>query len=307
MTVKKSALEGIVPIMAATFTPAGLLDEASFQALVQHLIKAKVNGLTLFGLVTEFYKLTDHERAKMQSLMLAQTALSEDSWGIISITDHSREVAVLRAQAAEAEGADALMLLPPFFLSPGEEAIAEHIRQVITSVQIPVIIQYAPAQTGVRLAPQFFVELQQSLPETRQIFVKVETQPPGRYITQLLEASTQKIGALVGYAGVQMPDVMQRGAAGIQPGSAFVEIYLEIYERFKQADISGMNALHQQVLPYINTWMQGIEMIIRVEKTILHKRGIIASDYCRQPTYSLDKLEIVQIEAFLAEFAAFLK
>ncbi len=59
--------------------------------------------------------------------------------------------------------------------------------------------------------------------------------------------------------------------------------------------------------PYINYWMQGVELIIRVEKVILKRRGIIASDYCRSPSYDLDEREQLQIEQFMIEFAEWLK
>ena len=111
-------ISGIVPIIAATFTNSGSLDEDSFQSLIRHLLKTGASALTLFGLATEFYKLADNERARMQTLLLAETRQSESVAGIISITDHSWEVACQRARDAEAQGADGLMLLPPYFLGP---------------------------------------------------------------------------------------------------------------------------------------------------------------------------------------------
>ena len=70
-------ISGIVPIVAATFTDLGSLDEDSFQSLVRHLLGSGASALTLFGLATEFYKLTDDERRRMQSLFLAETERSE--------------------------------------------------------------------------------------------------------------------------------------------------------------------------------------------------------------------------------------
>ena len=292
-------IRGIVPIVAAPFTAHGALDDDSFQALVRHLLGTGASGLTLFGLATEFYKLTDAERARMQALFLAETSTSPQVAGIISITDHSWEVAAERARAAEAQGADALMLLPPYFLGPSEDALFEHLRRVIGSVHIPVIVQYAPAQTGVRIAPELFLQLREALPNAD--FVKVETQPPGRYVGQLVERSAGRLQALVGYAGVQMPDVLARGAAGIQPGCSFTEIYVALWQHW-QHDRAAFMALHTRLLPYSSYWMQGVELIIRAEKTILQRRGIIASDYCRSPAYTLDSQEHAQINQFLAAF-----
>jgi len=296
-------ISGIVPIVAAPFTGSGMLDEDSFQSLVRHLLTTNASALTLFGLASEFYKLSDQDRARMQTLLLNETAGSNSVAGIISITDHSWEVAVWRAHEAEAAGADALMILPPYFLSPGEEAILEHLKRVIGSVRLPVIVQYAPVQTGVQISPDVFLKLREDLPNAD--FIKVEAQPPGRYVSQLVERSQGRLKSLVGYAGVQMPDVLMRGAAGIQPGCSFTEVYVELWNRWR-SDIGGFQSLHEKLLPYINYWMQGVELIIKVEKMILKKRGIIASDYCRSPSYYLDDGERARIDEFINEFSLWL-
>ena len=297
-------ISGIVPIVAATFTNSGALDEDSFQSLIKHLLTTNASALTLFGLATEFYKLAESDRARMQSLLLAETSRSESVAGIISITDHSWEVACLRAHAAEEQGADGLMVLPPYFLGPSEEAILDHLKRVIGSVKIPVIVQYAPLQTGVRIAPDMFLKLRDALPNAD--FIKVETQPPGRYVSQLVERSGGKLKSLVGYAGVQMPDVLMRGAVGIQPGCSFTEVYVELWKLW-QMDKAAFQDFHNKLLQYINYWMQGVELIVKVEKVILRKRGIIASDYCRSPSYLLDTREQEQIGKFMGEFAEWLQ
>lgn len=297
-------IAGIVPIVAASFANSGALDEDCFQSLVRYLLTTGVPAITLFGLATEFYKLTDHDRTQMQTLLLAETCRSESVAGIISITDHSWEVASQRALAAEAQGADGLMILPPYFLGPSEDAILEHLKRVIGSVKIPVIVQYAHTQTGVRIPPEVFLKLRDALPNAD--FIKVETQPPGRYVSQLVEQSRGRLKSLVGYAGVQMPDVLARGAVGIQPGCSFIEIYMELW-RLWQTDKTAFQVLHNKLLPYISYWMQGVELIIKVEKVILKQRGIIASDYCRSPAYTLDEHELTQIEQFMAEFTEWLK
>jgi len=297
-------ISGIVPIVAATFTSSGTLDEDSFKSLIRHLLGTNASALTLFGLATEFYKLAENDRARMQVLLLAETSRSASVGGIVSITDHSWEVACQRARDAEAQGADALMLLPPYFLGPGEDAILEHLKRVIGSVKIPVIVQYAPVQTGVHIAPDVFLKLRDLLPNAD--FIKVETQPPGRYVSQLVERSDGRLKSLVGYAGVQMPDVLARGAVGIQPGCSFTEIYVELW-RLWLSDNSAFLHLHRRLLPYINYWMQGVELIIKVEKVILKRRGIIASDYCRSPAYTLDEREQEYIDQFISEFSKWLQ
>jgi dihydrodipicolinate synthase/N-acetylneuraminate lyase len=297
-------IAGVIPIVAATFTDTGSFDRDSFQSLIRHLLSSGAPALTLFGLATEFYKLTDDDREQMQAVMLGETSRSDSVAGIVSITDHSWEVASRRALAAEAQGADGLMVLPPYFLGPGEDAILEHLKRVVGSVKIPVIVQYAPVQTGVRILPEVFLKLRDALPNAE--FIKVETQPPGRYVTQLAQQSNGRLKSLVGYAGIQMPDVLARGAVGIQPGCSFTEIYLELWRLWK-TDLINFGVFYNKLLPYINYWMQGVELIIKSEKVILKKRGIISSDYCRNPSYKLDEQESMRIDQFMLEFAEWLK
>lgn len=293
-------LRGILPIVAATFDEEGNVDYSSFERLVHHLINTGVQGVTLFGLATEFYKLTDYEKEKMMKIMLEHTSKSSNVAGIISITNHSFEVAVKEAKKAESNGADALMVLPPYFLGPSAESILNHLKAVAKSVSIPVIVQYAPNQTGVKIAPEVFYQLKKECPNA--CLVKVETQPPGRYISQLNNKEEAQIYTLVGYAGVQMPDVLQRGAAGIQPGCSFSEIYVHLWELYENNQHEEFHKLFMRLFPYISYWMQGVELIIKAEKVILQQRGIIASDYCRHPDYNLDKKELETIQEFMTEF-----
>lgn len=298
-------ISGILPIVCAVFDDQGRVDLDGFHALVKHLVATGANGLTLFGLATEFYKLGDEEKDAMMSVFLSETTAAPDVAGIVSVTDHSWEVAIQRARKAELAGAEAIMLLPPYFLSPSMEAVLTHAREVVRAVSIPVIVQYAPSQTGVRIAPETFVRLQEEV--GKSILVKVEAQPPGRYASLLHELSDNEIRTLIGYAGVQMPDVLERGSVGIQPGCSFTEVYVALYRLFQQEDKTEAHALFRRLLPYISYWMQGVELIIKAEKVVLERRGIISSSYCRRPDYRLDSREEFMIEQFLEEFWPYLE
>lgn len=293
-------IKGIIPIVAVPFTSEGNVDEDSFLHLTRHLLQTGVDGLTLFGVASEFHKLTDEEQYRLQSILLTETKKHPSIVSMISITAHAKEIAVQRAKQAEEMGAQSLMLLPPFFLQPSMDAIISHIEAVAQAVSIPIIVQYAPNQTGVSIRAEVFLQLNEKHNNIQ--FIKVEPQPPGSYVTQVVEGSKGNLGALVGYAGIQMPDVLRRGAAGIQPGCSFSELYVELFKLYEAKRETEFTDLFNKLLPYISYWMQGSEMIIKAEKVILQKRGIIATDYCRQPAYVLDAIEMDMIDQFLEEF-----
>jgi dihydrodipicolinate synthase/N-acetylneuraminate lyase len=298
-----SQFAGIVPVLAVPFHPDDTLDLDGFGAIVDHVVGTGVGAVTLFGLASEFHKLGDEEREALRRLLLERTRTRPDVLAIISVTDHATSRAVEVARAAVADGADALNVLPPHFLGPSAQAVTDHLDAVLGAVDVPVIVQYAPSQTGTALAPDALRRLRREHPNLAAI--KVETQPPGRYVG-LLRDGDPAIDALVGYAGLQMPDALRRGAVGIQPGCSFTELYVELWRRHQAEDLEGFAELHTAMLPWLSAWMRQVELIIQVEKTILARRGIIASERCRAPGWALDAEERRAIDAFLDRFGPLL-
>jgi dihydrodipicolinate synthase/N-acetylneuraminate lyase len=106
MTVE---LRGCYPILATPFLLDGEIDENGVVRLVRHLKTCGLPGFTMFGLASEFYKLSDADRDAL--IEAAFDARAPDQTAIVSVTAHSHEVAVKQARRAEVAGAEALMLL----------------------------------------------------------------------------------------------------------------------------------------------------------------------------------------------------
>ncbi|MCS3423368.1 MULTISPECIES: dihydrodipicolinate synthase family protein [Rahnella] len=289
---------GVNPIAALPFTAQGEPDYTSFSRLLEHLAATGIQGLTLFGIASEFPKLDDSER-----LLLADCFLSDlKGSGIfraMSVTDHSTEVAVKRARDYQKRGADALMLLPPFFLQPDADAISHHIFSVLEAVDIPVMVQYAPGETGLAITPEQLSEVAARYPHA--VF-KIECNPPVDYTREFLKRAPQA-SVLNGYAGLYMLEMLAAGGKGVMPGCSFSEIYVQIYRLWQAEKQHEAQELHGKLLPWIRRWMTHCEYIIQVEKTILHKRGIIATDYCRHPGWTLTAEDHQMIDTFITTFA----
>ena len=133
-------------------------------------------------------------------------------------------------------------------------------------------------------------------------FVKVEANPPGRVVTTLLSGSPA-VPALVGYAGMLLPDALRRGAAGVQPGCSFTELYVLFWRLWTEGNQGSANRLYGEVLPFLSYWMQHPELIIAAEKLISYRRGLIACANCRKPAWHLDGPEVAMVDDFLRHFA----
>ena len=279
-------LKGICPIIAAPFTQNGEVDYDSLQNEIFWLADHGAHGATLFGIAGEYYKLSDEEAEKMVHVVV-KACHEKEIPSIISVTQHSSEVAVKRARQYQEWGADSLMLLPPFFMKPGAGAIYDHMKMVCKAVDIPVVVQYAPEQTGVAIAPEVMARLQE---ETGgNLYYKIECKPAGGYISQLLRISKNSAKVLIGNAGYQFIECFDRGAIGAMPGSSMCDLYRLIYDNYVSGNRKKAMELHGSVLlPILNHIRQNVEMIIAYEKRILCRRGAIATDYCRKPTFATD-------------------
>jgi 4-hydroxy-tetrahydrodipicolinate synthase len=288
---------GVNPIVAMPFTHSGEIDERSFIRLLEHLAGSGAQGTTLFGIASEFPKLEDQERNRLAELFVNHLAGSP-LYRAMSVTDHSTEVAVKRARYYQKLGVDALMLLPPFFLQPSPQAIQQHIFAVLEAVDIPVMVQYAPGETGLPITPEQLAAVAERYPHA--VF-KIECNPPVDYTREFLRQAPQA-SVLNGYAGLYMLQMLVAGGKGVMPGCSFTEVYVRIYCHWQQGETELANALHQALLPYIQRWMTHCEYIIQVEKTILQRRGIIDTDDCRRPGWELTVEDRGMIDNFLSEF-----
>lgn len=294
-------VQGVCPVVETPFTSDESVDLDSFEQLLCHLRRAGATAVMLPGFASEFYKLSDAER----SLLVTAAARAADAGSgpavIASIAEHATRLAVSRASELVSLGVAGLNLLPPYQQGPDAASVIEHIASVCrAAAPLPVVLQYAPVQTGTALDATTIKQLAAEHPNLAQ--VKVEAVPPGAVISALA-SQPQPLPAAVGYAGVQLIDALRRGAVGVMPGCSFTELYVEIWNSWEHGDRAQAERLHRRLLPYISYWMQSVELIVAAEKRISQLRGLISSEVCRAPRRQLDQEELSMIDRFLEEFA----
>lgn len=294
-------VRGVSPVLAVPFTAAGEIDVDGFDRVVAHVLGTGVTSVMFPGFASEYHKLSEDERRRLTEVLLGHTGPRDDVAAIVAVQDHATMLAVRRAREVVEAGADLVNLLPPHFLSPSRRSVVQHVGAVLEAIApTPVVLQYAPSETGTSLDAPTLRDLAVRYPNLA--LVKVESSPPGPLIEELA-GGDPPLRAVEGYAGVQLPDAIRRGAVGTQPGCSFTEIYVEMWQRYASGEEKGGDELHRQLLPYISYWMLDTERIVAAEKLIAVRRGLFASSYCREPAHRLDDEEIRVIDRFLDEFS----
>lgn len=294
-------IRGVSPVLEVPFTADGGVDLPGFRRVVRYVLDRGVTSVMFPGFASEYYKLSETERDRLMHALIEEAGNYPGTVVIAAVQDHATLLAAERAARVVSLGAGAINLLPPHLLGPPAAALERHIRAVLQAVpDTPVVLQYAPNETGTSLDARSLGVIARDHPNL--VLVKVESSPPGPFISQLAELDPP-MEAMEGYAGVQLPDAVRRGAVGTQPGCSFTEIYQEIWARYERGDLEGGDRLHSRLLPYTSYWMLDTELIIAAEKLISYRRGLIGSPYCREPRRELDAAELERINQFLREFA----
>ena len=275
-------LEGIIPVLPVPFADDQSVDLAAFAAEVKWLVERPVDGVALFGLASEYWKLSDQERVSLTETLVA--AVGRRKPVLVSITDSTRYHAERFARQAMASGVDAFIVMPPHFMTPKADKVIDHCRAVADAVAPrPVVIQYSPAYVGVSLSAEVFVRMQQRSPNIR--YVKVEPRPPGPMIEAIRAASGGQLDCLIGQGGLTLADCRRRGIAGLMPGVAVVEIYRKLWDGLAAEHVEGkildlndrMVALMSHIVPTIDMW-------VAAEKQMLAWRGVIDRPLLRDPS-----------------------
>lgn len=289
------SLHGCIPILCTPFFDDGSLDLESLEREIDWVIAEGATGVAALAIASEGYKLTEAERDTITATTVR--AVKGRVPVVISADGAGTEVALDRACRAATAGADALMVLPPYFVKPDQAGLFDYYARIGQAVEIPVIVQDAPQLTGVTMGPALWTRLADAVPTIR--YVKAEGTPQGITLSETLRQSEGRLEVFCGWGGLGMLDAMQRGAAGSMPAPNFTRVFAEVQRLFELGRHNDASNLFHLELPFILWAMQSIDFSVKSAKEELRRRGIFATSHQRQPAVALDEASQRQLDAWI--------
>jgi len=147
----KTRLSGAITALITPFH-AGEVDMKGLTQLVRWQIEEGINGLVPCGTTGEAPTLSWEER--LDIIGQCVKVVSGRVPIIAGTGTSSTEATIGFTAAAEALGADAALIVTPYYNRPSQEGIFRHFEAIARKVKIPVIVYNVPARTGVDLLPQ---------------------------------------------------------------------------------------------------------------------------------------------------------
>jgi 4-hydroxy-tetrahydrodipicolinate synthase len=127
----------------------GSVDEEALRQLVRFGIDGEVSGFVPCGTTGESPTLTHEEHNRVVELVVKEVAGQVKV--IAGTGSNSTAEAVSLSRHARRVGADAVLLVNPYYNKPSQEGLYQHFKTVAEAVDTPVILYNIPGRTGVNV------------------------------------------------------------------------------------------------------------------------------------------------------------
>ena len=150
-------LKGTTVAMVTPFTKEDGVDEAGMRENINYLIDNGVDGLLAAGTTGESATITHDEQRKMIDILVDE--VNGRVKAIAGAGSNSSKEALGLVQYAENSGADAALVITPYYNKPQQHGLYEHYKMLEESTNIPIIVYNVPSRTGTDIDVETIVEV----------------------------------------------------------------------------------------------------------------------------------------------------
>jgi dihydrodipicolinate synthase/N-acetylneuraminate lyase len=271
---------GIYPMQYAFFGPDGALDRAAMGRQAEACIAKGAHGIAILGLGTEVSKLTEDERRQV----LEWTAETVAGRVPLAVTVFGRtpQIQIDFVHAAQAAGADWVILQPPPIEGLSESDCQRFFGTVMEKSPLPVAIQNAPQYLGIGLSSESL----RALRRNHANFTLLKGEGTALAVSQVIEETGGELAVFNGRAGVELPDVLRAGCVGIIPASESIDYQARIFDLMASGrpdDEAEAERLYQEILPMLVFLMDSMAPLLCYGKRIAARRLGLGPVHDRAP------------------------
>jgi 4-hydroxy-tetrahydrodipicolinate synthase len=272
--------------MATVFDDDGAVDLSATRNLARHLVEHGSEGLVVAGTTGESPTLDDEEKLSLLDAVLAE--VGQEATVILGSGSNDTRHSVELTKAAAEHGADAGLIVTPYYNRPNKAGLRGHFEAVAEgSPDLPLILYNIPGRVVVNMEPDFLAEL--------------ATIPNVVAVKQANDDEIEPIAGLDLLAGNDtafLSILKAGGTGGILVASHLVgERMLEIFNRFREGDVAGAERVDTELQPAYEAMAVTVNPI--PVKAALEMAGLCSATM-RLPMVEATDEEKQQIRSLLA-------
>ena len=163
----REPFRGTYTVLITPFTAVpSAVDYKALERLVEYQITEGVRGLIPLGSTGEFLSVSREERQGIVETVI-RAARGRVPVLIGTGAEDTREVVAL-SREAESQGADGVMIIPPFYSVPTEDELFHHYKTVADAIGIPIMVYNNPATSNVDMLPTTLARIS-TIPNCRYV------------------------------------------------------------------------------------------------------------------------------------------
>src|SRR5665648_581537 len=135
----------------------GQFDETAYRELIEFQVKSGIHGIVPCGTTGESATLSHAEHKRV-----VETCIDQVKKRVVVIAgtgSNNTAESVELTQHAEAAGADAALMITPYYNKPTQEGLYQHYKTVASQTKIPIVVYNVPGRTSVNLLPETMARL----------------------------------------------------------------------------------------------------------------------------------------------------
>ncbi len=238
-------IEGVLPALITPFTKDNEIDREGLQQNIGFLIENGISGIVPCGTTGEAATLSIQEHEKV-----IEYAVEFSTVPVVAGTGSNNTTEALElTKFAQDAGADAALLITPYYNKPNDRGMLAHFKTIADAVDIPIILYNVPSRTGINLKPELVAELA----KISNIVGVKEASGSLDQITKILELTKgEDFVVLSGDDGLTLP-IMALGGVGVISVVANVapKLVVSMVEAFQSGDLAKARKLHLALAPLI--------------------------------------------------------
>jgi 4-hydroxy-tetrahydrodipicolinate synthase len=286
-------LDGIFVPNITPFKREGELDLKALRACVKFWLESGVSGLVPCGSNGEAPYLTREERIKV-----IETVVDEVNGKVLVIAgtgSMSTKETISFTMDAKNLGADAALIVTPFYFKLTNKEMHEHYKTISETVDMPIVVYNVPKFTGFSLETAF---IQQLVSENKKIIGLKDSSGNFGAITEIIRLVGDNIAVLAGTADVALPTLLLGGkGAVLAVANVFPKLCCLLYEAFKNGKFKEAKTLQKQI-SFANEVLVKRYNQLSAIKEALRMQGLECG-YPRKPALPLDTEEKKTIQNLL--------
>lgn len=284
--------QGVHTALVTPFTDGDVAEEA-LRALIDRQFDNGVNGVVPVGTTGESPTLNHAEHQRVIEITIEQTG----GRGLVTAGtgSNSTREAIALTKAAEKAGADACLLVSPYYNKPSQQGLFEHFKAIAESTALPLVLYSISGRTGREIALDTIIRLQENCPN---IVAAKEAEGSVDRVGQLVADCADDFEVLSGDDSLTLP-FMSVGAVGVISVASNL-IPAEMAALVQAAlgnDYNTARELHHRFVTLFGAFLQFDSNPVPI-KTAMALAGLCQPDL-RRPLIPMDSEKIARLRSIL--------